>query len=930
MLDDDDENQLQVSTMTSAGRNSNMFKKIKKSINKEHVKVLSFGCSRGDELKDILDVFNVHQLVGVEYNRELVKHCRVRFENEKQVTIFNSSEFKFDQFAAHFDIIICCNVLCNFKNGHEKPLPFSRFQNMILKFWNVLSTNGWLFINGANYLAADALNIEHEYEKHLLHGDSGPVPCYDKSGQEKIERGHAKMWALEKKKKKFDMSENSIKTKTESSSSSSSSRSNSIDNVIMNARSRHVTFGILCYRSSKNIGDYGQTLAQINILSRFYRPTWNVKSPAIKSALEWLSETKPRGPNVRQQNYDTEVDVIWIERDTTQSTTNPSHDGQSPVYVIANGWYMHPNTNGEYEWPFASWIHPFLVSVHIARDIMLESGEAKEYLKKYGPVGCRDRDTEKLLRNMNIPCFFSGCLTYTLESSCLSSSSHFDRKVNYKNDILREFVHPEDVSFSHTMPAMLDQSYDDHLIQAMRIYKDYAKARTIQSTRIHTLMPALSIGGENLWFSSPACSNDESWNGRSRFSGLTTFMGEPSTRNAFAHAVCERLTEMIDRLLVNGLRGQKLIDVWKGKHYASLVTYKQDEFDMSSINTRLPFRWGAFRKLHKGTITDINGGAYDANMNSNSNLYFDRKEHATIPETTYIVRNVPVHAFEKHMNIVLTFDNNFIQFVRPFLCNLSTANQNTLFRCFCFTRDVTAEKFLEIAESVIRITNVILFDIPMTNKFEKYQTNLKHVSVSCMDRIFIPLVNYPVDDIVRRVIYLDLDVLIYNDISCLNDMCTGRKGIIAKHSKVKNVIKNWLKKIGTETVYHAAHSFNFGVAVFDIEKLQKLNFVKKCLELHYELNGANDQLIANCFCQGQYKALPGNFNVFVGQDDNEYTFAKGLSNTGIMYHYAGSKKPWLYESAEEYVHDNVLWELWNNSDKALKKLENVNGHFIAA
>jgi hypothetical protein len=36
------------------------------------------------------------------------------------------------------------------------------------------------------------------------------------------------------------------------------------------------------------------------------------------------------------------------------------------------------------------------------------------YLKKYGPVGCRDYWTKTLLDKYGIPCYFSGCLTLTL------------------------------------------------------------------------------------------------------------------------------------------------------------------------------------------------------------------------------------------------------------------------------------------------------------------------------------------------------------------------------------------------------------------------------------------------------------------------------------------------------------------------------------
>ena len=933
------ENQLHRSTYTTLGRNANMFKKIK-ALMPSHgpINILSFGCSKGDEIVDLLNIFETRNVIGVDIHSDMVMHATSRFTDTPKVSIYQSSKFNYSQFRSHFDLIVCCNVLCNFSTAHDMPLPMPMFSNSIAQLWNMVKCNGYLFVRGANYLAQDVIGAE-EFKLELLCEDSGQVPCYRIINENivKLPRNEAKLHVLQKVARKSNTmvpppaklsKETSKETSTETSIEESPTTTSLLDNI--QDRSRHVTFGILCYRSSKNIGDYGQTIAQLNILSRFYRPSWHIESPVLRKCLEWLSSSKPGGPGVRQRNYGTQVTVVWVERDTTHAVKNPSHDGLSCVYLIANGWYMHPDKNKVFQWPFADWLRPFLISMHIAQPKMLDLPGSREYMIKFGPVGCRDRDTELLLRNLNIPCFFSGCLTWTLESVDISSFSNMERLTNYKNDILKDFVRPDDVSFSHTMPAMLNQSFDEHLAQAMDIYKNYIRAKSIQSTRIHTLMPALALGAENLWFSSPSCSNDTSWNGRSRFSGLKNFMDQPITRNVHAYAVCERLTETIDRLLVDGLDGQDLQEVWRGRHYESLVKYDQDVCNLSETNSQLPFRWSAWRKLHKGTVTDINQGHIDSHMQQNQMMYFNRKEHADKPVTTFTVRNVPIHSFPEVMNIVLTFDMNFIQYVRPFLANLSIANKNTLFRCFCFTRDIKAADFKNLCKYVLRITNVILFDIPMVQAFANYKSSLEHVNVTCMDRILIPNVSYPVDDVVQRIIYLDLDMLIYGDISEFNRLCTGRKGIVAKPSKAKNIIKNWLGKIGSKAHYYPDHSFNFGIAIMDIDKLKQCNFVDTCLTFHENHNGANDQIISNLYCMGMYKKMAGKYNVFVGQDDDVYTLTHGLENTGVVYHFAGSKKPWNYASAEEYPHNKDLWKLWNVSERRLHDLENDNAHFIPA
>lgn len=82
------------------------------------------------------------------------------------------------------------------------------------------------------------------------------------------------------------------------------------------------------------------------------------------------------------------------------------------VKVIMNGWYMIRPEN----WPPSDSIVPLLTSIHISplcSNRML-SKEGIEYMKKYGPVGCRDLGTKDILDKAGVQSYFSGCLTLTL------------------------------------------------------------------------------------------------------------------------------------------------------------------------------------------------------------------------------------------------------------------------------------------------------------------------------------------------------------------------------------------------------------------------------------------------------------------------------------------------------------------------------------
>ena len=83
------------------------------------------------------------------------------------------------------------------------------------------------------------------------------------------------------------------------------------------------------------------------------------------------------------------------------------------VATIMNVWYIHNKA----AWPPCPYIKPLLTSMHFSVNPRLNGGddyikgEGAEYLKKYGPIGCRDEETVKRLSSNGI----SGCMTLTLK-----------------------------------------------------------------------------------------------------------------------------------------------------------------------------------------------------------------------------------------------------------------------------------------------------------------------------------------------------------------------------------------------------------------------------------------------------------------------------------------------------------------------------------
>ena len=89
--------------------------------------------------------------------------------------------------------------------------------------------------------------------------------------------------------------------------------------------------------------------------------------------------------------------------------------------VIMNGWFMlHPES-----FPPSPDIIPLFISFHITPVIEKSffTRQTIDYLKKYQPIGARDKNTMRLLLRHGIKSYFSNCLTLTLGKTFSRASS---------------------------------------------------------------------------------------------------------------------------------------------------------------------------------------------------------------------------------------------------------------------------------------------------------------------------------------------------------------------------------------------------------------------------------------------------------------------------------------------------------------------------
>lgn len=111
--------------------------------------------------------------------------------------------------------------------------------------------------------------------------------------------------------------------------------------------------------------------------------------------------------SIAQEQYWDSIDC-YVEREKLAS-----FHSDEKVNLIMQGWFMWDYT----QFPPSDSINPFFISFHLTPIIANKLLTLKniEYFKKFEPIGCRDYNTKTILESKGIKCYYSGCLTLTLD-----------------------------------------------------------------------------------------------------------------------------------------------------------------------------------------------------------------------------------------------------------------------------------------------------------------------------------------------------------------------------------------------------------------------------------------------------------------------------------------------------------------------------------
>ncbi len=179
----------QLSTYTVMNRYPRLFAACRDYFDdKKDLKILSYGCSTGEEVLSLREYFPTAFIVGAEINPQALAKCR-ELEVDNRIA-FVRSDTKIIKRLAPFDAIFCMAVLQRTPHkvinenitNLKRIYPFSKFETQIRLLDACLKNDGLLVVHHTQYLLADT-SVGSSYQSlNEARQEVDIAPKFDKNG----------------------------------------------------------------------------------------------------------------------------------------------------------------------------------------------------------------------------------------------------------------------------------------------------------------------------------------------------------------------------------------------------------------------------------------------------------------------------------------------------------------------------------------------------------------------------------------------------------------------------------------------------------------------------------------------------------------------------------------------------------------------------
>lgn len=181
--------QHQLTSVTGSNRYPELFEAAKINANAAvlHKKILSFGCSTGEECFSLQNYFPESKIIGVDINTSNIKTATRKNKSPNIKFLFSTPEIIHEE--GKYDLIFCLSVLCRwedtkFVENCEKIYPFSKFEATVEMLAKELAVGGLMVVYNSNFRFEDTQvfatdNFEIVSTPRVI--DSGFVFKFDKN-----------------------------------------------------------------------------------------------------------------------------------------------------------------------------------------------------------------------------------------------------------------------------------------------------------------------------------------------------------------------------------------------------------------------------------------------------------------------------------------------------------------------------------------------------------------------------------------------------------------------------------------------------------------------------------------------------------------------------------------------------------------------------
>ncbi|MBT1696490.1 methyltransferase domain-containing protein [Fulvivirgaceae bacterium PWU4] len=188
--------QHQLTSVTSADRYPELFEEAKKALKglpSDEIKLLSFGCSTGEECFSLRKYFPQGFIVGADINKSNLKKASDK-NTDPWIKFILSNDANLAA-EGKYHAIFCLSVLCRWEDTKdvencEAIYPFEKFEKTVSSLTNLLAPNGILVIYNSNFRFEDSeISSQFEIVSTPSVKNSGFVHKFDASNR-KVHQQH--------------------------------------------------------------------------------------------------------------------------------------------------------------------------------------------------------------------------------------------------------------------------------------------------------------------------------------------------------------------------------------------------------------------------------------------------------------------------------------------------------------------------------------------------------------------------------------------------------------------------------------------------------------------------------------------------------------------------------------------------------------------